>query len=176
MRTFKLMIMVALAFGITACASEDDDNCGQTDGCVPPPPDTCGDGACQSGENAQNCAEDCVPDTCGDGTCDGAENADNCASDCQTVCTSPQMPVYCADTNSCWEAGTDCSLPSYTCVGGAINRCGGAEAAVNCCSDAIYECWKEAPYYCPSTGDCLENMADCPGGGSSCTVWGLACS
>ncbi len=44
----------------------------------------CGDKICDSGENHDNCPEDCVPEGyCGDGICDEMENSESCPNDCK---------------------------------------------------------------------------------------------
>ncbi|MGB0589457.1 MAG: hypothetical protein ACPGU1_07245 [Myxococcota bacterium] len=48
----------------------------------------CGDGACDDGEDAESCPDDCNGDgppvsECGDGACDDDESADSCPDDCK---------------------------------------------------------------------------------------------
>lgn len=180
MRTFHLMILTCLALGLMACAS-DEDPCGSTSGCHVP--DSCGDGVCQSGETAQNCPGDCVPATCGDGTCSAAdhETADNCSEDCSVSCVSdPQMPVYCADTNSCWAAGTDCSAPAYTC-GGVTARCligqvnDVEDSQISCCGGVYHDCSSQRPQWCPAQGACVAEGA-CPSAMTDCELPRLDCT
>jgi hypothetical protein len=48
--------------------------------------ESCGDGTCAAGENAENCPVDC-PANCGDGFCSiPDENANNCLQDCPSDC------------------------------------------------------------------------------------------
>lgn len=56
-------------------------------GCSAPPVGFCPNGACEIGENAENCPADCAAeddDSCGNGLCDQGESAASCAIDCQT--------------------------------------------------------------------------------------------
>lgn len=181
MRPFHaILCMLCLSAAVlTGCGGDDDDNCGSTSGCMPPP-ETCGDDACQAGEgeNAQNCPEDCVPSTCGDGTCSAAdhETAENCSADCNVTCLGADKPVYCADTNSCWPAGTDCSLPTYVCGDDHTSRCTDEGDAINCCDGLVYTCWETQPYYCPENGWCVADTSECPEASTACTVWGLSCA
>jgi hypothetical protein len=52
-----------------------------------PPPDPCGNGVCEPGEDWQSCPADCEPppDPCGDGFCDPTigEDYDSCPADCE---------------------------------------------------------------------------------------------
>lgn len=194
MRTFTTIAFIALVTLIAAssmgCAQEDDDNCGQTSGCNPPP-ETCGDDACQAneGENAQNCPEDCVPATCGDGTCSAAdnENAQNCQMDCNVTCVSdPQLPVYCADTNTCWPAGTDCDLPAYGCSGYmddntmTTGRCTQLQAEdqidsqISCCGGMYNDCPSQYPQWCPDQNACVRE-GECPTAATDCELPRLDC-
>lgn len=52
----------------------------------PPPPVSCGNGTCDSGENASNCALDCgAGAVCGNGTCEAGECTSGCVSDCNVI-------------------------------------------------------------------------------------------
>lgn len=176
---FILSIILAAASSM-GCGGEDD-NCGSTSGCMPPP-ETCGDELCQAneGEDAQNCPEDCAPSTCGDGVCASGEDTMNCEADCNVTCQQADAPVYCADTNSCWPAGTDCQLPSYEC-GGQVDRCTDRQAhnlddsQVSCCGGQTFVCHWSRPYWCPSQTACVASMDACPGGAGACELWGLSC-
>ena len=188
MRTFTL-ILICLALGtLTGCPSTDDTHCGSTTGCMPPP-DNCGDEACQAneGENAQNCPEDCVPATCGDGMCAGAETPANCSADCNVTCVAnSQEPVYCADTNSCWPAGTDCNLPSYECQGvlddnrPTTGRClpeqgeDQIDSQVSCCGGVYHDCPSSRPQWCPAQSACVADGA-CPSAATDCELPRLDC-
>jgi hypothetical protein len=185
MRTFtitlalSIILSAAVGFG---CAVKED-NCGSTSGCQPPP-ENCGDDICRAGEgeNAQSCPEDCVPSTCGDGTCSASdgENAENCEADCDVTCLQADLPVYCADTNSCWPAGTDCQRPAYEC-GGEVNRCTERQAAglddsqISCCGGQYFDCPELRPIWCPAQSACVASKSDCPGGEKACELWGLSC-
>ncbi len=45
-------------------------------------PGLCGNGACDSGENAANCPFDCLSAECGNGYCESGEDAVSCGWDC----------------------------------------------------------------------------------------------
>jgi len=52
----------------------------------PPPPVSCGNGTCDSGENAANCSIDCSAGAvCGNDTCEAGECTANCTSDCTVL-------------------------------------------------------------------------------------------
>jgi len=183
MRSFnKMMVLVCLTAAFTfGCTPADDSNCGMTGGC--PMPENCGDDACQAseGENAQNCPMDCIASTCGDGTCSAAdgETSSNCEADCNVTCLQADKPVYCADTNSCWPANTDCQLPSYEC-GGQVGRCTEGQAAnyddsqVSCCGGVYHDCPIERPQWCPESSACVLDGA-CPSAATDCELPRLDC-
>ena len=133
MRTFNLMFLVALAFGLMACAS-DDDSCSSTPGCVVPPPDTCGDGTCRldDGETLSNCPADCqMPASCGDDYCDpSVESPDNCANDCavEGICGNGQCELAIGENT--FTCTPDC--PAFTCGNG---NCDGSETVGSCPAD-----------------------------------------
>jgi len=57
-------------------------------GCPPPAP-VCGNGLCETGEDATNCPADCAPPgttVCGNGICEPGEDATSCPADCAPVC------------------------------------------------------------------------------------------
>ena len=45
----------------------------------------CGNNICETGENEQNCPEDCTYHVCGNGICEPTENKDNCPEDCSAL-------------------------------------------------------------------------------------------
>lgn len=51
----------------------------------------CGDGTCQTNEDATSCSKDCFVDKCGNGICDTGENYISCAVDCKE---QPQCKWY----------------------------------------------------------------------------------
>ena len=80
----------------------------------------CGDGACESPENALTCPADC-PEACGDGICSLGEDAGSCLDDCPSqcgdnLCTGNETANNChVDCGSCgdnlctgWENSTIC--------------------------------------------------------------------
>jgi hypothetical protein len=70
--------------------------------------DPCGDGICQSGEDWQNCPEDCdPPNTCGNGICESYESPTNCPEDC--------LELYCGDAICTALIGETCETCSQDC-------------------------------------------------------------
>ncbi len=65
----------------------------------------CGNGACEAGENSQNCQQDCSAVTCND----GIKNRGESDVDCGAVC------LKCADDRTCFTEG-DCL--GRSCVNG----------------------------------------------------------
>jgi hypothetical protein len=110
------------------------------------------DGICESGEDCNNCANDCISGTsagavCGNGICEAGDGEDcvTCAADCNGVqngrpsnrfCCGAgggQNPLPCSDA-TCSTAGwscTDVPVPSGSyCCGDEI--CGGDEDGFSC--------------------------------------------
>jgi len=46
------------------------------------PTTVCGNNICETGENEENCPEDCTSHICGNGICEPTENKENCPRDC----------------------------------------------------------------------------------------------
>lgn len=114
----------------------------------------CGDGSCESPENAVTCAVDC-PEVCGDSVCSFGENAANCPADCPNqcgdgFCTGLENPTSCY--NDCGFCGDD--------------QCNGWENGTTCPTDCG-----------PVCGDGLvEGIEDCEAGvplGDSCNSLGF---
>jgi len=87
---------------------------------------TCGDNACELGEDCSTCPEDCdvCPASCGDGECNGEESCSVCPEDCD-VC-----PASCGDGECNGEES--CSLCPEDC-GPCDDSCGGAVVGGNIC-------------------------------------------
>ena len=108
----------------------------------PPPPEACGNGRCDPGENRASCAADC-PTTCGNGFCEGGEDHATCASDCCELGESGACAAVCG--NGFCEIGEDhagcaadcCELaPSGSCVPVCGNGfCEIGEDAASCPSE-----------------------------------------
>jgi hypothetical protein len=97
-------------------------------------PETCGNGACELGEDCSSCPGDCgVCSVCGDGVCNGGETCDSCPGDCGACTTS-----YCGD-GTC-DAGEDCNSCASDC-GTCASYCGDGS--------------------CDSGEDCNSCSADC---------------
>lgn len=92
--------------------------------CGSPDP-VCGNGVCESGENAGNCSQDCG--TCGDGFCGWGEHCTNCVADCGTC-------PYCGD-GACnnGETCATCSGDCGSCCGNGV--CDNGETYASCPSD-----------------------------------------
>jgi hypothetical protein len=91
----------------------------------------CGDGVCSSGENQQNCPQDCgYPPYCGDGVCGSGETKYNCPQDCG-------YPPSCGDgvcngDETCATCPVDCGI-CYYCGDGVCNS--QTENQLNCPQD-----------------------------------------
>ncbi|MEY3013447.1 MAG: hypothetical protein RIT45_2182 [Pseudomonadota bacterium] len=93
------------------------DDCGKAQDCI----SDCGNGKCQAGENAENCADDCGAKTvCGNGTCEEGETTANCAQDCKAgaVCGN----------GTCEEGESTASCPQ-DCKAGGSAVCGDGTCA-----------------------------------------------
>ncbi|MCH7704993.1 MAG: thrombospondin type 3 repeat-containing protein, partial [Planctomycetes bacterium] len=87
---------------------------------------TCGDGACDAGEDFSNCPSDCAAPTCGDGVCDPGEDTTSCPADCTVggpacgdgVCDAGEDATSCpADcggaTGSSWLSDDDAIFEGF---------------------------------------------------------------
>jgi hypothetical protein len=148
-----------------SCADAADDDCDGLIDCADPdctsdPACICdGDGACELGEDCNNCPSDCVSGSgasCGNGICEAGDGEDcvSCAADCNGAqsgrpsgrfCCGDgdgQNPLSCSDAR-CTVGGLDCSdaPTSASCCGDAV--CEGAEDGVACpldcgaCGDGV---------------------------------------
>jgi V8-like Glu-specific endopeptidase len=139
--------------GNTDC---DDADCTGTPSCI------CdNDGTCETGEDCNNCANDCISGTsgavCGNGLCETADGEDckSCPDDCAGKTTgAPSGRYCCGDTVTC---GDDrCTTGGYSCTnvpqGGEYccgdGLCEGAEDGLNCAID------------CSGTGYCGDGTCD----------------
>lgn len=111
-------------------------------GCTTPA--TCGNGACDVGEDEQNCSQDCKGGNCGNGTCDAGETAKSCPKDCHCgdgTCGTEETPASCPE---------DC--PVSTCGDG---KCLSPETVKSCPEDCPPVCGD-------GTCDLGENSQSCP--------------
>ena len=70
----------------------------------------CGDGTCDSGEDACTCPADCGGACCGNGTCESGEDSCNCQADCGGTCS-------CGGNRAACNTNADCC--SGSCKGGS---------------------------------------------------------
>ena len=125
--------------------------------------DTCGNGACETAEDAATCPADCgsLP-LCGDGICQAAERVATCPKDCQPVCGDGMVEgaEVCDATNL---GSSDCVSEGYT---GGLLGC-----ASNCLSYDYGRCSEKC-------GDGVRQGGEvCDGGdfgGDSCLHYGFA--
>lgn len=121
-----LFISIFCSCYLLASACSDDNNATTQ---------LCGDGICQTTENATTCPQDCdaVVTTCGDMMCEGEENSTSCPEDCGAV------SVFCGDgfclgaedTETCPQ---DCGTCIEGCDGNKVLYCNmdGTQASVKC--------------------------------------------
>jgi hypothetical protein len=116
----------------------------------------CGDTACNGGETASSCFDDCH---CGDGTCNGGENSTTCPSDCSGGggCSGGTCAVCpngtCEQGETCLNCPQDCGTcycGDYNCNTGG--ECGGAGWSYSPCAE------NDQRTYCPTDcGQCDES-------------------
>ena len=87
-------------------------------------PDLCGNGACETGEDATSCGSDCTT-VCGDSQCDPGETFTSCSTDCQPACGNGS----CEGNEDFAGCPLDCLA---TCGNGA---CNGGEDRETCPRD-----------------------------------------
>lgn len=138
--------------GNGACEQgEDTQNC--PGDCQAAP--VCGNGVCEQGETAQSCPGDCqMGPVCGNGVCDQGETTQSCPGDCQAQGGCLDNPGLCTPAEECCEgtcvARGQCVAEDYWDVCGARAEC----SSMLCLGD-------------PNTGigHCTErcgSRADCP--------------
>jgi hypothetical protein len=88
---------------------------------------SCGDGACNGGEGAADCPEDCG--TCGDALCGEGEDESTCCTDCG--CSEPML---CA-SNACVPAAS----AGDTCAEAAELRPSGSYVVPGTTADAVHD-------------------------------------
>jgi len=176
--------------GSDPCPGEDCDEV--NDVCVPLVCDD--DGTCESGEDCDNCPNDCISGSsggavCGNGVCEAGDGEDcvSCPSDCNGVQTGrPSGRFCCGATEGCgdsrctssgWSCTETPSSGSSYCCGDLI--CEGDEDATNCAIDCAFTCSVAAD--CDDGVACTDdeciggvcsntaNDANCPDDGLFCT-------
>lgn len=73
-----------------------------------PPPSTCGNGTCNSGESCSSCATDC-------GTCPSPQPADPCNGGARSYCNGGSSPYFCCGSNLVCSPNSP-SDSSFSCV------------------------------------------------------------
>jgi len=123
--------------------------CATNKGCTGTTPAVCGNGKCEAGETASNCAKDCGgPAVCGNGKCEAGETKTTCPTDCGSpvcgngICDAGETTASCS--KDC--APACCKSNGFTC--GYASKCG-----TNCGT-------------CPSGQSCTNN--NCSGAGPDC--------
>ncbi len=142
----------------------------------------CGNGDCETGEDCDSCAADCIsggtgPGFCGDGACnDLTEDCLSCPEDCNgrqngkpanRFCCGDgggENPVDCTDSR-CSSGGVTCGEPVPYCCGDLT--CEGAENGTNCEIDCAF-CGN-------GTCDPGETSFDCPQDCPTCSTAGQSC-
>jgi len=61
----------------------------------------CGDGTCDTGEDACNCPADCSGACCGNGVCESGEDSCNCQADCGGTCSCGGNKAPCSTNADC---------------------------------------------------------------------------
>jgi len=138
------------------------------------------DGTCESGENCENCADDCIQGGgggCGNGVCEPSLGEDclSCASDCRgqqggtpknRYCCGDgagSKPVGCSDSR-CTSNGFACSpsIPAPYCCGDTT--CSAAETSCSCGLDCgapageAGNCANDEDDDCDGLVDCLDSQ------------------
>lgn len=144
---------------------------------------TCGDGACNGGEDASRCPSDCAAAACGDGVCDYLED-ETCPNDCPSGGSSGPPPGWTCPVGW-WNAreGCDCGCgvrdPDCDVPGQRVFHCGEGQScdADGLCVDASGSWFCPASYYgtrdgcdceCgaydPDCDDPSQEVLNCPAG------------
>ena len=155
----------------------------------------CGNGKCESGENATGCPSDCqAGPVCGDGKCDGGETGSSCAKDCPTSanscvgkCGQYKAEWACQCDAQCAGAGDCCPDLASVCSSGTPvcgnAKCEAGETTTNCPADCKTtsggscngNCGKTTAFngcYCDSqcaqSNDCCADYKTYCGGTTTC--------
>jgi V8-like Glu-specific endopeptidase len=155
---------------------------------------TCGNGACEAGESAASCAQDCGGN-CGNGVCEQSESAVTCAADCgggnppvcgNGVCEQGEFAGTCAkdcggecgdgvcdpgeDADNCAK---DCGpTPADNCGDGT---CSPGETGASCpedCEVPAEACGDGECTGAETCTSCAQDCGECPskGGGGWCAL------
>ena len=142
-----------------------------TDTCDPPACDN--DGTCESGEDCNNCPNDCFTGSgaeCGNGICEAADGEDcvGCPADCDGKQNgNPNGRFCCGDGDGQGAIVCDSSTPE--CNGGGFS-CTDVPASASCCGDGTCEgtendvncaidCGCSVPADCDDANECT--VDDC---------------
>ena len=129
------------------------------------PPPSCGNGACDQGENCMTCALDCgTCPGCGDGQCimQGGESCFNCPMDCgvcPTTCGNGRCEM---PQENCQNCAVDCGV----CPGCGDGLCNSATETCASCPEDCGVCdfcgngKCEAPY--ETCVNCTQDCGSCP--------------
>lgn len=159
-------------------------------GCTPANDSDCSacdnDGVCESGEDCDNCPNDCIGDTggtpgCDNGTCEPGEDCNNCPQDCRQKTNGNPNNRYCCDGDLPDCGDSRCSEGGFACgpVGGGF-CCGqdGCEAGEDSCNCAL-DCGAPGAEICDNgvDDDCdtlvdCDDTADCPSNQPPCICGG----
>ena len=155
--------LAIIAAIVSACGSRADltdpnqvvvPDGGLPDG-VTPPPNTCGDGTCQSTESCNNCPIDCgFCSTCGNNVCDEGENCLGCPQDCGK-CPSCGDGV-CQSTENCVNCAPDCGK-CESCGDGTCQK----DESCFTCPDDCGKCAGCGDGTCSSNENCISCPHDC---------------
>jgi len=154
--------------GSDPCPGEGCDEGG--DACIP---SLCNNGTCDSGEDCNTCAADCIGGTtsgavCGNGVCEAGDGEDciTCPSDCNGLTSGkPANRFCCGATEGCGDSR--CNTGGFYCTttpsGGGMSyccgdlTCEGPEDSFNCAVDC-----GAAPACGDATCDPGEDQCNCP--------------
>ncbi|MCW5211888.1 hypothetical protein VU04_03140 [Desulfobulbus sp. TB] len=148
----------------TCESGENNNNCSQ-DCSV-----QCGNNACESGENNNNCSQDCSAQ-CGNDACESGENNNNCSQDCSAECGNNVCET--GESNSTCPSDCNVACGNGTCESGENNN----NCSQDCdpvCNNGVCEsgennnnCSQDCSSVCPndiceSDESSLTCIADCP--------------
>jgi hypothetical protein len=98
-----------------ACGNDECESGEDTDNCPEDCTAVCGNGTCESSEDPDLCPGDCLQTACGNGECEAGEDPTSCPQDCAAVCGNDE----CEYGETCLELAcqdlTDCTLCTQDC-------------------------------------------------------------
>ena len=172
-------VVATATFG---AGGEATNSWGDCSGVIYPPPNDCGNGTCDAGEDCGSCPSDCISGsgpTCGNGICEAADGEDcnSCPADCNSKTKgNPSKQYCCGDGGIC--GSNRCNYD--------VNSCTEIPSESYCCGDLVCELPEDsisceldcgAPPQCgDGTCDAGENICSCsadcgtpPGSELSCS-------